>query len=131
MEPPFLATELRKLLLWLTLECLKPLEENSFENGSIGLVELVVHLKTIENGRGFAQNGRGFSNFARASRARLYYNPPFRNPGSATGYRRFSAWSTGNAIYIIYYNMLLLNARRLVRLGAGGVWFGLWLLTKG
>ena len=42
MEPPFLATELRKLLLWLTLECFR---RNSFENRSIGLVELVVCLK--------------------------------------------------------------------------------------
>ena len=31
MEPPFLATELRKLLLWLTLECFR---RNSFENRS-------------------------------------------------------------------------------------------------
>ena len=30
------------------------------------------------------QSGRGFPNFARASRAILYYNPPFRNRGSAT-----------------------------------------------
>ena len=41
-NPPFLATELRKLLLWLTLECFR---RNSFENRSIGLVELVVCLK--------------------------------------------------------------------------------------
>ena len=38
MEPPFLATELRKLLLWLTLECFR---RNWFENRSIGLKELV------------------------------------------------------------------------------------------
>ena len=42
MEPPFLATEPRKLLLRLTLECFR---RNSFENRSTGLVELVVCLK--------------------------------------------------------------------------------------
>ena len=52
MELPFLATELRKLLLWLTLECFR---KNSFENRLIGLVELVVCLKNERNGRGFAQ----------------------------------------------------------------------------
>ena len=42
MEPPSLATKLRKLrklLVWL---------ENSFKNRSIGLVGLVVSLKTIK-----------------------------------------------------------------------------------
>ena len=39
MEPPFPATELRKRLLWLTLECFR---RNSFKNRSIGLVGLVV-----------------------------------------------------------------------------------------
>ena len=54
MEPPFLATELRKLLLWLTLECFR---RYSFENRSIGLVELVGCLKkkTIESGCGLAR----------------------------------------------------------------------------
>ena len=50
MEPLFLATELRKLLLWLTLECFR---RNSFENRSIGLVGLVVCLKNDRNRRGF------------------------------------------------------------------------------
>ena len=66
------------------------LEENSFENGSIGLVGMAVCLKMIENGRGYAQSGRGFSKFVRASsRIRVYYNPPFRNPGSAEADRIF------------------------------------------
>ena len=52
-EPPFLATELRKMLLWLTLECFR---RNSFENRSIELLELVVCLKNERNGRGFSRN---------------------------------------------------------------------------
>ena len=42
MEPPFLAIDLRKLLLWLTLECFR---RKFVRNGSIGLVGLVVYLK--------------------------------------------------------------------------------------
>ena len=49
---PFLATELRKLLLWLTLEYFR---RNSFKNRSIGLVGLVVGLKNDQNGRGLAR----------------------------------------------------------------------------
>ena len=49
---PPLATELRKLLLWLTLECFR---RNSFENRSIGLVGLVVGLKNERIGRGLAR----------------------------------------------------------------------------
>ena len=48
---PFLAIELRKLLLWLTLECFR---RKFVRNGSIGLVGLVVSLKNHQSGRGFA-----------------------------------------------------------------------------
>ena len=46
-----MATELRKLLLWLTLECFR----NSFENRSIRLVGLVVDLKNDQNGRSLSR----------------------------------------------------------------------------
>ena len=71
----------RKLLLWLTLECFR---RNSFENRSIGLVGLVVCLKNERNGRGFARKWAWPIKLARASRAKVYQNPPSRNPGSAT-----------------------------------------------
>ena len=52
--PPFLAIGLRKVLLWLTLECFR----REFENRSIRLVGLVVCLKkTIEMGMIFPKMG--------------------------------------------------------------------------
>ena len=48
MEPPFLAIELRKLLLWLTLECFR---------------------------RKFVRKQIDWTGRAGASRARVYYNP--------------------------------------------------------
>jgi hypothetical protein len=54
MEPPSLATELRKLLLWLTLACfsfkIRPKTDRS---------DLKVSLKTIEMGAVLLKNGRG------------------------------------------------------------------------
>ena len=73
MEPPFLAIELRKILLWLTLE------ENSFENRSIGLVGLVVCLKNDRKWAWFCPKVGVASKISCA-----LHNPPFRHPGSAT-----------------------------------------------
>ena len=75
---PFLATELRKRLLWLTLECFR---RNLLENRSIGLV---VGLKNDRNGHGLVQKWAWLLKYACASRATVNQNPPFRNPGSAT-----------------------------------------------
>ena len=82
MEPPFLAIELRKLLLWLTLECFgrKFVRKRIDWTGKAGSQSQ----KRSKMGVVMPQSGRGFSKFAHASRARVYYNPPFRNPGSAT-----------------------------------------------
>ena len=49
---PSLATDLRKLLLWLTLACVS---RKLFENRSMGLV---VSLKNNRNGRGSLQNAK-------------------------------------------------------------------------
>ena len=79
MEPPFLAIELRKLLLWLTLECFrrKFVRKRIDWTGRAGSLSQ----KRSKMGVVLPQSGCGFSKFARA---RVYYNPPFRNPGSAT-----------------------------------------------
>jgi hypothetical protein len=70
---PSLATELRKILLWLTLACL---EENLFENRSIGLVGLAASLsKTIEMGVVPPNSGRGFK-FSRALRTQVHNRNP-------------------------------------------------------
>jgi hypothetical protein len=57
---PSLATELKKILLWLTLACL---EEILFENKSIGLV---VSFKNYRNGHSSDPKVGVASNFARA-----------------------------------------------------------------
>ena len=66
MESPALATDLRKLLLWLTLACVSRREDSSCRNqidwaGSFA--------QNDRNGRDSLKNGRGFQNFARAPRA--------------------------------------------------------------
>jgi hypothetical protein len=72
-ETPSLATELRKMLLWLTLACL---EENLFENRSIGLEGLVVSLKNDRNGCGFNQKVGVASKFcAHIARKRIIETP--------------------------------------------------------
>ena len=57
---PSLSTELRKLLLRLSLACLA---ENSFKNRSVGLVGLIVSLKNDRNGRGLAPKWAWLQNF--------------------------------------------------------------------
>ena len=47
MEPPFLATKLRKLLLWLTLECF------SLVRKQIGSLSIEVGVVLTKSGRGF------------------------------------------------------------------------------
>ena len=63
MEPPSLSTELRKLLLWLTLACFS----RKFVQKRIDWTSrLIVSLsKTIEMGVVLPQSGRGFTIFAR------------------------------------------------------------------
>ena len=73
MEPPFLATELRKLLLWLTLECFR---RNSFENRSIGLKELVDSLKNDRKWAWFCPKVGVASKNSRALRAQQYIRTP-------------------------------------------------------
>ena len=79
MEPPFLDTELRKLLLWFTLECFR---RNSFKNRLIGLVGLVVCFKRD-------QKWVWLLNFARTSHTTVYQNPASTNLGSATANKGF------------------------------------------
>ena len=84
--PLALATELRKLLLWLTLACFRRKYQ------SIGLVGLVVALKRLENGHGFSRKWAWLLKFhEHISRAKyIIQNSPSRNPRSATvrsGYR--------------------------------------------
>ena len=55
MEPPFLAIKLRKLLLWLTLECFR----RKFVPKQIDWTGRAV-LKTIEVGVDLPHSGRGF-----------------------------------------------------------------------
>ena len=73
MEPPFLATELRKLLLWLTLACFR---RNLFENGSIGLKELVDCLKNDRKWAWFYPKVGVVSKNSRALRAQQYIRTP-------------------------------------------------------
>jgi hypothetical protein len=68
METPSLAKELKQTMLWLTLACL---EENLFENRSIGLVGLVLSFKNDRNGQGSAPIVGVVSKF-RARFARKY-----------------------------------------------------------
>ena len=82
MEPPFLAIELRKLLLWLTLECFRRKFVRKRINWT-GRAGSLSQKNDRKKGVVLPQSGRGFSKFARKS---VYYNPPFRNPGSATVY---------------------------------------------
>ena len=62
MEPPSLSTELRKLLLWLTLACLsrKFVQKQIDWTGGTEFLS-----KTIEMGVVLPESGRGFKNFAR------------------------------------------------------------------
>ena len=73
MEPPFLATELRKLLLWLTLECFR---RNLFKNRSIGLVELVDCLKNDRKWAWFFPKVSVASKNSRALGAQRYIRIP-------------------------------------------------------
>ena len=79
---PFLAIELRKLLLWLTLECFR----RKFVRKWINWTGRAGSLSQNRSKMGvvLSQSGRGFSNFAHSLRARVYYNPSFTNHGSAT-----------------------------------------------
>ena len=89
MEASFLATDLRKLLLWLTLEFFR---RNSFENRSIRLVGLIICRKNERNGCGLPESGGSFLKIrACFARATVCQNLPSRNPGSATG--------SGNIVY--------------------------------
>ena len=65
MEPPSLSTELRNYCYGSPGHALA---ENSFKNRSIGLVGLIVSLKTIEMGVVLPQSGRGFNFRARYAR---------------------------------------------------------------
>ena len=78
MEPSSLATELGKLLLWLTLS------ENSFISPLIGMLGLVVVLKTIENRRGFSQKWAWLLNFHTCFARKNTIEPPSINLRSAT-----------------------------------------------
>ena len=73
MKSPFQAKELRKLLLWLTLACLR---NNLGQNGSIDREGKKFLSKTLENGHGFNCLVGVASNFSRALRALLEWNPP-------------------------------------------------------
>ena len=80
MAPPFLAIELRKLLLWLTLECFR----RKFVRKRIdwtGRAGMQFVSKTIENGRGFSPK---WAWLLKIRAQECTTAPPFRNPGSAT-----------------------------------------------
>ena len=71
-QNPLLATELRKVLLWLTLACFS---RKFVQNLSIGLVGLVVVLKAIKMGVVLTESGCGFCNFARLARKNITESP--------------------------------------------------------
>ena len=89
--PPFLAIELRKLLLWLTLECFR----------SIGLIGLVVCLKNNWIGHDFAPKWVWLLKFRMHFARKIIPNPPSRNPGSATGCRITTSYVTYNN-WVVY-----------------------------
>ena len=59
MEPLALATDLRKLLLWLTLACVGRREDSSCRKQIDWAVSFA---QNDRNGRGSLKNGRGFQN---------------------------------------------------------------------
>ena len=61
LEPPFLATELRKLLLWLLCMLQQKIHSKIDRlNCMIGLVPVVVDLKRSKMGVVLPESGRGF-----------------------------------------------------------------------
>ena len=80
MEPPCLAKELRKQLLWLTLACLRRNLDPKRIDCQVGQEVSLYNYKTIENGRGFNRKWGWLQKFHAQ-------NPPPTNPTSATGLR--------------------------------------------
>ena len=76
---PFLAIELRKLLLWLTLECFRRI----FVRKQIDWTGRAGSLSQKRSKWAWFYPKVGVA--SKISRARVYYNPPFGNSGSATG----------------------------------------------
>jgi hypothetical protein len=74
MEPPSLATELRNLLLWLTLACFsfKFVRKRIDWTGRAGSFS-----QNDRNGRGCAQRWAWHLKILRALRAQRYTEPPF------------------------------------------------------
>ena len=82
MEPPSLSTELRKLLLWLTLACFS----RKFVQKQIDWTSRIDSFSQKRSKWAwFCPKVGVASKISRALRAQLYYwNPPSGNPGSAT-----------------------------------------------